>query len=221
MSSSPRIALIHATPIAMEPIHQAFGANWPAAEAINILEESLSPDRAREPELTTDLAERIVELARYARKTRADGILFTCSAFGTAIEQAAKVVDVPVLKPNEAMFEASIGEGSNIAMIATFGPAVQGMEAEFAEEAKRLGKGARLTTIVAEGAIAALRAGDEETHNRLVAESAAALKGFDAIVLAHFSTSRAASAVRAVTTTPVFTSPDAAVKKMRRLIASA
>ncbi|MGW1420053.1 aspartate/glutamate racemase family protein [Bradyrhizobium manausense] len=221
MSSNPRIALIHATPIAMEPIHQAFGAHWPAAEAINILEDSLSPDRAREPELSADLAERIVELARYARRTRADGILFTCSAFGTAIEDAAKVLDVPVLKPNEAMFEASICKGSNIAMIATFAPAVHGMEAEFAEETKRLGKNARLTTVVADGAIAALRAGDAETHNRLVAESAAGLKGFDAIVLAHFSTSRAAAAVRAVTATPVFTSPDAAVQKMRRLIVGA
>jgi len=221
VSSKPRIALIHATPIAVEPIHQAFGASWPAAEATNILEDSLSPDRAREPDLSADLAERIVDLARYARKTRADGILFTCSAFGTAIEQAAKVVDVPVLKPNEAMFEAAIGKGSNIAMIATFAPAVQGMEAEFAEEAKRLGKNARLTSIVAEGAIAALRLGDAETHNRIVAESAVSLRGFDAIVLAHFSTSRAAAAVRAATATPVFTSPDTAVDKMRRLIVGA
>ena len=221
MPSNPRIALIHATPIAMEPIHQAFRANWPAADAVNILEDSLSPDRAREPELSAHLAERIVELARYARKTRADGILFTCSAFGSAIEEAAKVVDVPVLKPNEAMFEASIIKGSNIAMLATFAPAVQGMELEFAEEAKRLGKKARLTTVVVEGAIDALRAGDAETHNRLVAESATSLKGFDAIVLAHFSTSRAAAAVRVVTATPVFTSPDAAVEKMRRLIAAA
>lgn len=221
MPSNPRIALVHATPIAMEPIHRAFADSWPAAEAVNILEDSLSPDRARQPELTADLAERIVELARYARRTRADGILFTCSAFGRAIEEAAKVVDVPVLKPNEAMFEAAIGKGSNIAMIATFSPAVHGMEAEFAEEAARLGRSARLTSVVAEGAIAALRAGDVETHNRRVAESAAGLNGFDAIVLAHFSTSRAAAAVRATTATPVFTSPDAAVEKMRRLIAGA
>jgi hypothetical protein len=67
VSSIPRIALIHATPIAMEPIHQAFGANWPAAEVINILEDSLSPDRAREAELTADLAERIVELEETAK----------------------------------------------------------------------------------------------------------------------------------------------------------
>lgn len=221
MPANPRITLVHATPIAMEPVHQAFGANWPAAEVVNLLEDSLSPDRAREPELSADLAERIIELARYARRTRADGILFTCSAFGRAIEEAAKVVDVPVLKPNEAMFEAAIGEGSNIAMIATFSPAVHGMEIEFAEEAARLGRSARLTSVVAEGAIAALRAGDVETHNRLVAESAAGLTGFDAIVLAHFSTSRAAAAVSATTATPVFTSPDAAVEKMRRLIAGA
>jgi hypothetical protein len=42
--------------------------------------------------------------------------------------------------------------------------------------------------------------------------------GFDSIVLAHFSTARARSAVEAVTSTVVLTSPDAAVAKLRRLL---
>ncbi len=62
-------------------------------------------------------------------------MLFTCSAFGPAIAQAASLIDIPVLKPNEAMFEAALQRGDNIAMIATFKPALSTMEAEFAEEA--------------------------------------------------------------------------------------
>ena len=65
----------------------------------------------------------------------------------------------------------------------------------------------------------AVRTGDEATHNRLVSEAAAKLDGFDAITLAHFSTARARQAVQAVTTIPVLTSPDAAVAKLRRLLA--
>jgi Asp/Glu/hydantoin racemase len=217
----PRIALIHATPVAIEPIKEALAAAWPEAEPSNILEDSLSPDLAAAGELTEGLTERIVDLALYARKIGSDGILYTCSAFGPAIEKAASLLDIPVLKPNEAMFEAAIRRGGRTAMIATFKPARASMEAEFREEAERLSPQASLTTFVVESAMTALRTGDAETHNKLVAEKARELSGYDAVVLAHFSTARAAAAVRAVTDIPVLTSPDAAVAKLKRLVAPA
>jgi hypothetical protein len=64
----------------------------------------------------------------------------------------------------------------------------------------------------------ALRAGDVDTHNHLVAERAAHLADCQAIVLAHFSTARAAEAVRKAVRQPVLTSPDAAVARLRRVL---
>jgi aspartate/glutamate racemase len=218
--SRPRIVLIHATPVAIDPIKAAFAADWPDAEPLNLMDDSLSPDRAAAGCISDELNERIVDLARYARRIGADGVLFTCSAFGSAIERAAGLLNIPVLKPNEAMFEAAIARGGRTAMIATFAPARATMEAEFAEEAERLASQAQLETVVVEPAMTALRSGDAETHNRLVAETARELDGFDTIVLAHFSTARAARSVRAVTRIPVLTSPDAAVSKLKRLITS-
>lgn len=220
MSARPRIALIHATPVAVEPIRQVLAADWPEAEPVNILDDSLSPDRAKAGEISPALTDRIVTLARYARGLGADGILFTCSAFGAAIEEAARIIRVPVLKPNEAMFEAAIGQGQNIAMIVTFPPAQASMEAEFAEEVSRVNSNARLTSFLVEPAMAALRSGDAQTHHRLVAEKARELSGFDTIVLAHFSTAPAAPAVRREVSVPVLSSPEAAVAKLRRLMQS-
>lgn len=218
MTARPRIALIHATPIAVDPIRAALEAGWPEAEPVNILEDSLSPDRARAPEVTDELVERIVALARYAELAGSDAVLFTCSAFSRAIETAASLARVPVLKPNEAMFEAAIRQGGRTAMLYTFPPAREGMEQEFREEAERLNPRASLASVLVPGAIEAVRAGDVATHNSLVAEAAAKLEEFDAITLAHFSTARARAAVEAVTTVPVLTSPDAAVAKLRRLL---
>src|SRR3984893_12111318 len=101
----PRIALIHAVIVAMAPVHDAFAHLWPEAERVHILDTSLSHDRERDGRLTETMVGRFLLLTKYAEDNGADGILFTCSAFGEAIEEAAKKAGVPVLKPNEAMFE--------------------------------------------------------------------------------------------------------------------
>lgn len=218
MTAGPRIFLIHAVAVAMAPIAEAFARDWPEARPVNLLEDSLSPDRARDADLTAAMTGRIVELSRYARKSGADAVLFTCSAFGPAIEAAAREASIPVLKPNEAMFEAALAHGTRIGMLATFGPSVGTMEAEFREEAGRRRPEARLETILVERALDALKGGDAATHNELVAARAPELADADAIVLAHFSTSRAEPAVRAAIARPVLTSPDAAVAKLKRLL---
>jgi Asp/Glu/hydantoin racemase len=218
MSASPRIMLIHATPVAIDPIHEAFRSGWPAASLTNLLDDGLSRDRALTHKIDGDLIARFVELVTYAYRRGPDGILVTCSAFGPAIEQAAKVVPRPVLKPNEAMFQAAMKAGKKIGMLATFAPSLLTMEEEFSAQAAQLGSTARLQTHVVPLAMDALRAGDAERHNQLVAAGAAELDGCDALMLAHFSTSRALKRVRNAVNVPVLTAPGAAVAALRQRI---
>ncbi|MEQ8334296.1 arylsulfatase [Nisaea sp.] len=218
MSDPVRLSLIHATPFAIAPIETAFREAWPEAEIRSLLDEALSVDRAKEATLTPALAGRIVALARYAEGTGPAGILFTCSAFGEAIEEAARTSPLPVLKPNEAMFEEAFGHGPRVAMIYTFPAAVGGMAEEFREEAARRKSDACLTTVFAEGAREALAGGDAETHNCLIAEAVARTKDADVFLLAHFSMAPAAPACRAVTDRPVLSAPEAAVRKMKALV---
>lgn len=220
MSSSkrPRIALIHATPVSMDPIHAAFASGWPEAQTVNILDDSLAEDRAESAGLTEQMFERFETLSRYAFDAGANAILFTCSAFGPAIERAALRLSIPVLKPNEAMFEAAMSRGLQIGMLTTFAPSVAPMQVEFDQAASQRNPKPRLTTIVVEHAMRALRDGDVATHNRLLAEKAGDLAGCDAVMLAQFSTSRAAKEVQARVRVPVLTAPDAAVLKLRRLV---
>jgi hypothetical protein len=64
----------------------------------------------------------------------------------------------------------------------------------------------------------ALRKGDAETHNRLVAAKVPELTGVDTIMLAHFSTSRAQAATQAAVGVKVLSAPGAAVTRMRELV---
>jgi Asp/Glu/hydantoin racemase len=203
----------------MAPVHVAFERDWPEAETVNLLDDGLTIDRAKEADtLSETLIERFVAFGRYAHRIGADGILVTCSAFGPAIERMAEELPIPVVKPNQAMFAAALEKGSRIGMLATFGPSVPTMEAEFSAYAKDLHQGATLTTVLVDKAIDRLRKGDHEAHNRLVAARAPELADMDAIMLAHFSTSVAVDAVRAHVAAPVLTAPQAAVLQMKQLI---
>jgi hypothetical protein len=213
-----RIALIHAVTVAIEPVQEAFLALWPEAECGSILDDSLSLDRERDGVLTAAMTQRILALAEYAVATGAAGILFTCSAFGEAIEAVARA-PIPVLKPNEAMFEAALAAGQRIGMLATFAPSVASMEEEFRAMAETHRSPATIETYCVPEAMAALKAGDAATHNGLLAQSAGRFGGYDAVLLAHFSTARAAPAVSAALDRPVLTSPGSAVAKLRSIIA--
>jgi Asp/Glu/hydantoin racemase len=216
---TPRIVLLHATPVAMDPVTAAMASLWPEAEAVNLLDDGLTIDRAKDgPDLSEELIERFVDLGRYAQRIGADGILITCSAFGPAIDRMQEELALPILRPNEAMFREAIAAGNRIGMLATFGPSVATMEEEFRQFAAEADSAATLETIVVPDAIDLLRGGDADAHNRLVAELAPRFADRDAIMLAHFSTSRAADGVRGQVDVPVLAAPEAAVTRMKTLV---
>lgn len=100
-------------------------------------------------------------------------------------------------------------------MLATFAPSVATMEDEFNEQARHERARPVLRTVLVQGAMDALRGGDVDRHTALVAQRAIELAECDAIMLAHFSTSRAAEAVAAAVKCPVLTSPGAAVSLLK------
>lgn len=213
-----RIALIHATPVSIEPTRLAFGLKWTEAETVNILDDSLSVDLQQAGSQTPEIVRRIIDLARYGRDIGAGAVLFTCSAFGEAIEQAKATVDLPMLKPNEAMFEEAMTAGTRMGLLATFGPSIPSLEAEFYAMARRHGKTVTLKSVLVPEAMQHLSAGDVTAHNRLLAAAAAQLKDCDAVMLAQFSTSLAVEEVRRVLGVRVLTSPHSAVSKLKSIL---
>lgn len=205
-----RIALIHALRHSPPPIEAAFREFWPEATLMNLLDDSLSADLARDGALTPAMTERFRTLGRYAVGTGAQGILFSCSAFGPCIDAvAADVAPLPVLKPNEAAIEEAVGIGRRIGLLATFPGTLASMPPEFPP-------GVDLVPCLAPGALAALDAGDLATHDRLAAEASRALKDCDVVLLGQFSLARAADLVAEATGRPVVTTPGSAVRKLRQ-----
>jgi Asp/Glu/hydantoin racemase len=207
-----RIALIHALRHSPPPIEAAFARLWPQATLMNLLDDSLPADLSSDGRITEAMTGRFLSLADYARATGADGILFTCSAFGPCIEAVQRALSpLPVLKPNEAMIEEAEAIGGRIGLLASFQPTLASMPPEFPASLT-------VTPKLADGALAALDRGDGAEHDRLATLAAADLAECDAIALAQFSLARAAPAVAAATGKPVLTTPDSAVRKLKRLL---
>lgn len=213
-----RVALIHALAESVAPATEAFTRLWPAARLANLLDDSLSADLARDGRITPAMTRRLLALARYAADAGADGILFTCSAFGPCIETCAEALSpMPVLKPNEAMVDevaalAAVRQGGAVGLLASFAPTLASMPAEFPRDIV-------LRPALAAGALAALAAGDAAAHDQIAATAAAAELGDCAVIaLAQFSLARAAAPIADATGRTVLTTPDSAVRRLRRLL---
>src|ERR1700755_88816 len=127
-----RIALVHALKHSLAPIEASFARLWPDARLMNLLDDSLSADVARDGRITDAMTERFLRLGRAATATAADAILLPCSAFGSCIEAVAREhAPMPVLKPNEAMIAQAVERGRKIGLLSTFAPTLVSMPPEF------------------------------------------------------------------------------------------
>ena len=210
-----RIALIHALAHSVAPINTEMARVWPEATRMNLLDDSLSADLARAGGLDAAMHQRFEALAAYAERTGAQGILFTCSAFGPCIEAvAAARPHMPVLKPNEAMIAEAQALGGRIGLIASFAPTLKTMPPEFPA-------GVDLDAELVEEALTALDHGDVVQHDALVAEAAVRLaqRGARVIALAQFSMARAASRAQEASGLPVLTTPGSAIRALQTRLA--
>jgi len=219
--SAPRIALIHATPLAINPVNSSFQKLWPEAKLQNILDDSLSRDLAALGHLTADMVERFIDLAQYAKRVGCQGILFTCSAFGEAIEAAAAATGIPTLKPNEAMFEEALqvalkakpnpADPLSIGLVATFAASIDSMREEFMAMTAHMNRVVNLHGVHVPLAMEALAKGQAQEHDQRIAVGIENMPTCDVVMLAQFSMAAAQTLAQAKTTAPVLTSPDCAV----------
>src|SRR5256886_6445241 len=207
-----RITLVHALKHSIVPIEASFANLWPDARLMNLLDDSLSADLARDGGLSDAMTERFLKLGRYAAGTGSDAILFTCSAFGPCIEAVARAhAPMPVLKPNEAMVEEAGARGRQGGLLSTFAPTLASMPREVPASVEIVPK-------LVEGALAALDRGDRAEHDRLVVQASADLADCDLIALAQYSMAPAAAPVAGASGRAVLRPPDSAGVKLKEML---
>ncbi len=213
-----RIFLVHPTPLAVVPVDEAFKKLWPQAQVLNLLDESLYADVGANGELTPALYARVGNLFRHCEASGADGIVFSGSTFGPAVEEGRKGIKVPVLRIEEGMMDEAVARGGSILVVSTQKRAMPVVRATLDASAKRAGKTPTIKDIWVDGARDALNAGDTDKHDRLIAEQSAAAGDFDTVVLSMISMAPARAKMSPALAKKTLTSGEASVARMRKLL---
>jgi Asp/Glu/hydantoin racemase len=213
-----RIFLVHPYFPTMAPIDAAFRKGWPEAQVINLLDESLYADVPADGTLAPSLFARVATLLHHCEQSGANGIIFTGTTFGPAIDAARRQLKVPVLRAEEAMAEEAVLRGERILLACTARRAMPIVRGSLEAAAARCSRACRISELWVTGAKEAIVDGAMETHDRLIASEIAAAGDFDVIVLGQISMVPARAYLSAAAASRVIASPDAAVMRLRALV---
>jgi Asp/Glu/hydantoin racemase len=165
---------------------------------------------------------RLAQHVETAAAIGADAVLVTCSTISPLVDMIRSSAAIRVLKIDEAMIREAVSLGRRVGVIATAATTLEPTRELLVAEAARQGKEVTPELVLVEGAIAALFAGDGESHDRLVAESALSLaRHSDVVVLAQASMARALAAMpEDQRPAPILSSPHLALAQVRQLLAN-
>ena len=211
-----KVGLIHALEESEAPIRESFKKIWPEAILNEYSDFQLSVDRANGLD-ESSIRSRIIDLGQEAVNDHVDAILYTCSAFGDAIEAAKNKFDLPILKPNESAFQNAISAGVDVNILVTFEPSLELLINEF--EVMSRGTHINVKGHLIEDALRLLKENQVESHNQKIISAVDMIPSHETVILGQFSMARAAEGIE--TSMPdrlVLNTPDAAVTALKELL---
>ena len=190
-----------------------FGAS---VTSFNIVDDSLIKDVIAQGSLTPPIAARVVDQVALAERAGADAILVTCSSIGEAVELAARLCRVPVVRVDQAMADRAVAIGGRIGVLATLPTTLGPTEDLVRRRADRAGRSVAVSAQVCLGAFEALMAGDAAAHDAMVgAALQTMIRESDVVLLAQASMARVAEGLAVgETAVPVLASPPLAVASL-------
>jgi Asp/Glu/hydantoin racemase len=215
-----KLGLVHTSATLVPVFGQLCKAKLPNVEVFNIADDSLVKGIMAAGHLTPQISRRVASYLESAELAGADYILVTCSSIGPAVEAAAKLIGVPVLRVDQPMADQAVQTGKHIGVIATLRTTLEPTADLIERRAEKAGKRIKLTSRLCEGAFDALMNGDAAKHDALVAGALKELsQSADVIVLAQASMARVEDGLApAEKRVPILASPGIAVDYLATIL---
>ena len=218
--SQKTLGLIHTSATLVPVFQQLCNQHLPDVQVFNIVDDSLIKNVIKNGELKPETARRVVDYAASAEAAGADFILYTCSSIGAAVETAATLSKVPVLRVDQPMADKAVQTGSRIGVIATLPTTLNPTTDLVKRRAAVAGKDVKVVSKLCEGAFDALMSGDAATHDKMVAAALKELSSqVDVIVLAQASMARVVDTLdEADKKVPILASPGIAIEYLATIL---
>jgi len=216
--SKPRLFLLHTSATLVPMFEQLCKEKLPGAAVFNMVDDSLIKDVIAHQCLRPQTARRVTQLVAAAEDAGADQVLVTCSSIGRAVETAASLSRVPVLRVDRPMAEQAVATGRRVGVIATLRTTLEPTADLVQRCAAEADREIELTSKLCDGAFEALMSGDAARHDELVLAALHELQSqVDVIALAQASMARVANLLaedeRRV---PILASPPLAIDYLGR-----
>jgi Asp/Glu/hydantoin racemase len=218
--SHKTLGLVHTSATLVPMFAELCSKYLPGVKTFNIVDDSLIKNTIACGELTPATSKRVVNYAGSAQEAGADFILFTCSSIGPAVEMAALVTKVPVLRVDQPMADQAVRIGKRIAVIATLSTTLEPTTDLVKRRAAAAGKEIELVSRLCEGAFDALMNGDTATHDKMVGDALKQLSTeVDVILLAQASMARVVDTLDAADKrVPILASPMIAIQHLASVL---
>lgn len=212
-TAKKRLGLLHTSATLVPIFEQLCKVKLPGVAVFNLVDDSLIKDVIFHGHLRPQTARRVTQLVAAAEDAGADYILVTCSSIGAAVETAATLAGVPVLRVDQPMADRAVTTAKRIGVIATLPTTLEPTADLIRRRAAAANRDIELTARLCEGAFEALMSGDAATHDAMVAAALRELAlQVDVIALAQASMARVVDTLSEnERSTPILASPPLAV----------
>ena len=215
----PTLAIIHTTPATVASLKKLALETVPDLTIINFMDDSILPQLANNQGNLADVEERLISYARFAEQAGADIILEACSSVGEITKKMRRVVNVPVVRIDEAMAETVVKQEKKIGVAATLATTLKPTMKLLEEKAGLLGKQVHLMPCLIEGAYQRILNGDQAGHDKLLMDAFSnLLNDVDVVVLAQASMAGVAEKMAEENRARFFSSPLLAMNQVKTLL---
>ena len=143
-------------PVFLDVIYNPFLAKFkeenPDIEVINIIDDSLLNDTRKYDGMTPVIATRMLNYARAAEASGADGVLVTCTSVNQATKYIRPLLTIPILNIEEPVAEMCVQNGTRIGVLGTLPTSPGAISRVIQEKADEIGKIIEIIPAIADGA---------------------------------------------------------------------
>lgn len=187
---------------------------------ISVVDDGIIAEAVAAGGVTPAITKRLINYYHAGVDAGADIVFNTCSSVGEVADLGAKQLSVPLFKIDVPMATKAVEMAETVSVLATLpttlGPTVRLVKSRAVE----LGKQVEVLEGLAEGAFDKFLAGDTDTHDKMILDTAIKLADkTDVFVLAQASMSRMEGALAEKTGKPVLSSPRLGVMGLKEKLA--